>query len=382
MSADPGQILIRDRGELTDVREALQELDLPFVDGNVDESAPLPTHLLISFGQQAVQSLQKIASHGQSHHFLHLVITDAASRSLSAMLRRQGCDMVAAAPINRTVLRLLVQRALFPGVQRRDSERVTIGEEIKIKSGLLGRSAILAELSLRGCGLITTQAIPLGSEVRFTIPSKLTGGGPLHLQGKVVGMQCGSKLEAKQHTVAVVFANMLIHDRRLIQTIMTSRGFGKTGALSMPPGTPLEPAAKLRIQHDERRSERRHPFAGSVEGHGPGSNYTLIGCDLSLGGMRVQPESNMQVGSWLHLAIHGDAGMHPILLAAEVVRDDGEKGLALSFSSVTDSIREQLQALIDRLDAHGRTPLSAGRVVSEILSQEGKIAPRQRRRQA
>ena len=382
MSVEPGQILIRDRGELTDVREALQELGIPFVDGNVEGSAPLPTHLLISFGQQAVQSLEMIGSHGQSHHFLHLVITDAASRSLTAMLRRQGCDMVAAAPINKTVLRLLVQRALFPGVQRRDSERVTIGEEIKIKTGLLGRSAILAELSLRGCGLITRQAIPLDSEVHLTMPSKLTGGGPLHLEGKVVGIQSGSKLKAKQHTLAVVFANMLIQDRRLIQNIMTHHGFGKTGAISTPPGTPIETAAKLPIQHDERRSERRYPFVGAVEGHGPGSNATLIGCDLSLGGMRVQPESDVQVGSWLHLAIYGDAGMHPILLAAEVVRDDGEKGLALSFSSVTDPIREQLQALIDCLDAHGHTPLSAGTVVSEILGTQGEMGLRERGREA
>ena len=37
--------------------------------------------------------------------------------------------MVAAGPINPTILRLLVLRALFQGVERRDSERVTIGEE-------------------------------------------------------------------------------------------------------------------------------------------------------------------------------------------------------------------------------------------------------------
>jgi len=372
MSHDPGRILIRDRGELTDVRDALRELEIPFIDGNVDGATSLPTHLLISYGQEAVQSLKQIAAQGPSHHFLHLVITDAGSRSLRSMLQRQGCDMVVSAPINKTVLRLLVQRALFPGIERRGSERVTIAEEIKIKSGILSRSVILAELSLRGCGIITKKASPVDSPLKLTIPAKLTGGGVLQLEGKVVGIRSGSKLEAKQHTMAVVFANMSIRNRRLIQTIMTSHGFGKTGAISVSPGTLIEPAENPAIQRDERRAEPRHAFSGTVESHGPSSSHSLPGRDLSLGGFRVQTELNIQVGSWLHLAIHGDAGMPPIILAAEVVRDDGEGCLALKFSSVTNSIRKKLQELIDRLDARSHSRLSSGMVMSEILNVEGQ----------
>ena len=74
--------------------------------------------------------------------------------------------------------------------------------------------------------------------------------------------------------------------------------------------------------------------------------------------------------------------MPAIILTAEVRRVDGEEGIALSFSSVTDAIRDKLQGLIDRLNSHGHTPLSAGTVVSEILSKEGEIALRQRRREA
>ncbi len=72
--------------------------------------------------------------------------------------------MVAAGPINPTVLRLLVFRALYRGVERRDCERVTIGEEIKVKSGLMNRNTVLAELSLRGCGLVGKQAHSVGSK--------------------------------------------------------------------------------------------------------------------------------------------------------------------------------------------------------------------------
>jgi hypothetical protein len=40
MSDEPAEILIRDGGELSDVREALHELGLSFCGGNVERSAP------------------------------------------------------------------------------------------------------------------------------------------------------------------------------------------------------------------------------------------------------------------------------------------------------------------------------------------------------
>jgi len=43
---------------------------------------------------------------------------------------------------------------------------VTIGAPVKLKSGLLSRTATLAELSLRGCGLVARQRLEVGAEVR------------------------------------------------------------------------------------------------------------------------------------------------------------------------------------------------------------------------
>jgi hypothetical protein len=81
--------------------------------------------------------------------------------------------------------------------------------------------------------------------------------------------------------------------------------------------------------------------------------------------MRVAPENGLSVGARLQLAIYGNAGIPPVIVSAEVVRDDGGEGLGLSFDSLTKAVQTRLDAIVSGLDELGSG--ASGTVVSEIL---------------
>jgi len=373
MSSHAHPILIRDEGDLHEVRSLLTEFGVDYADAGTQDPGVMPTHMLISSGSRAVSALEQIESRAHSHHFLHVIVTDRASRSLRAMLERRGCDMVLQRPVHPTVLRLLTQRALYPGKEKRLDDRVAIGAEIKLKSGLFSRAATLAELSARGCGLITKQSCSVGSELKLTLPRTLTGEGPLTLVSKVVGSHSGSKESGGRNSVAVVFTKVTASTRRMLQKIMKSHAAGPTGRLDATPGTPT--AHAMLAQHSqppaatkapsERRSAPRGEYTQPVLARSSGVSHSLIGRDLSLGGMRVEFEPGLAVGEQIHLAIYGNAGVPPVIVGAEVVREDDGSGLGLSFGPLTKTAQTSIEDIVSSLEALGAG--SSGTVMSEVL---------------
>ncbi len=96
----------------------------------------------------------------------------------------------------------------------------------------------------------------------------------------------------------------------------------------------------------------------------------VLGSDLSLQGIRLAPHEGLAVESRLTLALHGSSRGAPLLLEADVVRDDGERGLGLRFVLLSPADRDELAKLIAELkpieslrDREGE-PL----VVSQIIS--------------
>ena len=90
----------------------------------------------------------------------------------------------------------------------------------------------------------------------------------------------------------------------------------------------------------------------------------LIGRDLSVGGMLVERAPNLVVGQHFRIALHVAAGQTPLVLQAEILRDDGERGFAVRFSDVDEASARYLAKMV------GSLPVLAGGegvVVSEIL---------------
>lgn len=388
MESSTPYVVLHGDDEIPEVRAVLEDLGIDYEVSSKGEDLVLPSHLLISSGSRAVEAYKRGK---RRHHFLHVVVIDRASRSLHKMLERHGCDMVAKRPIHPTVLRLIVQRALYLGSEKRELSRVAIGAKIKYKhsSGLMSKNGVLSELSLRGCGLITKQALSVGEEVKVVVPSGITEGPTLTLTGKVAGSVTRLVIEDGQSSAAVVFKGVNGATRKRIGKIMAANGMGPTGVLALPPGTPIgrqrsletpEPRQQQAVTKPsneptvasgaERRTTERGAYPQSVVGRSSGSTHSLIGRDLSVGGMRVAPEPGLEVGARLRLAVYGTAGVRPVIVSAEVVRDDDENGLGLSFAPLPEAAKRRLQQIVDGLDDLCEQSGSAGVLISEVLTTE------------
>lgn len=397
-------VVVNGDDELPEVHAILEELGIDYRAIEKGESLTLPSHLLVSSGSRAVEALQQIGRQGRKHHFLHVVVIDRASRSLRTMLQRQGCDMIAQRPLHPTVLRLIVQRALYHGSERRELHRVAIGEKVKYKqtSGLMTRNATLSEMSLRGCGLITRQPLTVGSDLKIMLPASMCEGAAVTISGKVAGSVDRLVVEEGQASAAIVFTGINGTLRKRIAHIMAANGMGPTGILALAPGTPLRddraetgPVAALRkavvepteapetepmqtgvadaptpLDGPERRTALRGAYPQSVVGRSSSSTHSLIGRDLSVGGMRVAPESDLEVGMRLRLAVYGTAGVRPVIVSADVVRNDGEHGLGLSFAPLPEAARLRLQQIVDGLEALTDESGTTGVLISEVLTSE------------
>ena len=124
----------------------------------------------------------------------------------------------------------------------------------------------------------------------------------------------------------------------------------------------------------ERRKQPRAQYSNRVvAAAADGSLHrVLIGRDLSAGGMRVDRQKDLGVGSTLRIALYDPTRETPVVVMATVLRDDGEHGLALRFDDLAPEIADAPRA--DRRGAAARSSASRtarlgsmGTVVSEIL---------------
>jgi len=377
--SSPPRVVIVDDGELMEVRTVLHDLGVYFDQMTVDAACrePLPAGLLVSTAHHAVELERHRQSGDPSRRPLHVVVMYELSRTMQSMLERSTCDVVVSSPVNPDVLRLLVQQALYRGKEKRREPRVAIGEPVKIKSNGRAASAMLAQLSMRGCGLVCERAASTGDTFTVLFPASLTGSGSYPLEGRVINARVFERDYEERHNVDVVFVNLDANARRMLQAVMTKHGVGGAELVhrtAPDAGTPTfqEVTAKgPGAGGPQFRKAPRGLFSGRVIAGVAGSTITLIGCDVSAKGMRVRPEPSLQIGDELMIALHGQAGVPPIAVRANVYRDDGVGGLYLRFLSVTKPTEANLEKLLAALPAIDAEPSGRasrpGVVVSEVI---------------
>jgi hypothetical protein len=135
-----------------------------------------------------------------------------------------------------------------------------------------------------------------------------------------------------------------------------------------PESTAPEEAASSSASRD-RRKEPRHSIDPLMVRLKCEADRVLVGRDISLGGMRVDPNRSLSVGQTLQIAIHTNGLDVPLVATSQVIRDDGRDGLALRFLDLSPETSENLARALEKLpvlaltDDEGTT----GRVISEIL---------------
>jgi hypothetical protein len=421
-------VLILDDGELEDVQGILEELGAPFGrvrGGAIVNGTEPPSDLLITTPRR-VASVEP-TSHDDKGP-IRLVITAEDSNALRSQLRLVGFDYLVRRPVHPEALRLLILRCLYKGDERRQSERVAVGSEVSFRAGLLTRRASLVDLSLGGCRLLSRTAVDEGKRLRVQIPEALDTGEPFTLTGLVVraSLETDPDDQAIYH-LGLQFDRSGEDARAALSAVIEDRATGPAtlrpsaaGAFEDPaspspaiplPELPLAEAPPLpRLEefedlevdmglepdleqetsptpnreeppHEEdavgeesssdRRRGGRVGYQQTVPAFGKRALRVLVGRDLSMGGMRIEPLPGLELGDRLHLAIYGDPGEAPFLIWATVTRDDGVHGLGLVFDPVEPDIAGRLEGIVGDLpsieDLRDDEVDAMGTVVSEIL---------------
>lgn len=369
-------VLIVDDGELEDVRQILAELDVEFAllrGGAIPDKIDPPSRVFVATPRRALLAQSwKTAPGATGPTRIGVVAED--SNTLRTMLRRLGFHLLIRRPVNAYALRLILLRAIWAGEERRQDDRVPIGAPVTYRSGLFRRPATIAELSLRGGRLLTEAPPRTGARIAFQVPVPDTTR-TLALRARVLRVS-SQPVQGQQHAVAFALEKHggVADLQRLLQHY---RGGPAQVAAAAAEASAAAARAELPLaapsSDAERRKHERVVFEKEVIGLSEEAATVLVGRDLSIGGMRVEDNPQLEVGMRLRLAVFGAPREEPILVRAEVTRaDDGSH--ALRFVDVGADAAARLEKLVAHLPSV--EPLDQeeadglGAVVSRIVGRD------------
>lgn len=400
----PALLLLHD-GELTEISTALEPLGLEHVDrhGAPSESDCKQRWDVVIASSKRMLELETQLVHPPS---TRIAVVDGDSRTLRNMLRRAGSHLLVRRPVHPEALRLLVLHSIYRGPEKREATRVSVGAAARFRVGWRRRSAILSELSSGGCRLLAaagTHGARPGRRITVQLPAEVCAGQSISVKGEVVRL---ARTDTGADAIAVAFVGMRSAVQSRIATVVAAHREGPAildheAATALPPlavktetpapeaaiaaetstegpadteetqSEPGQPHETRKLDAGERRVASRRSLSRRIIALGEHAARVLIGRDLSVGGMRVEPTPGVKVGDSLQIALHVRAGGRPLVLNATVARDDGEAGIVLVFVDVDEASRAYLEEMVGVLPTitDGERD-DSGLVVSELLEQQ------------
>ena len=398
--AEPVSLLIHD-GELTDACALMAGLGLEFTErpgGSTSDDEARHWDLVVATPKR----LLEFGTGSEDTPPTRIAILDKDSRTLRSMLQRAGIDLIVRRPVHPAALRLLILHSLYRGPEKRRARRVSVGAPVQYRMGLRRRSAILADLSVSGCRLLLEQPLPRGRDLSLSIPGEITGGRGLSLRGTVV-RATGSELPGMTTNAIAFHAASGRTAERLRDLVRThARGPatlpegvapGPLDSAADPPAPSPAPTARQAApaptppvaaateppasSDSDRRNAPRHAYSEHVIALGVEAARVLLGRDISLGGMRVDPNPEVSLGDELRIALHVRAREKPLVVRAQVSRDDGANGLVLQFHELSPSTEGYLRRMVNFLpilSVRAEGEEGSGVIVSEILERRSAAA--------
>lgn len=400
-------ILLQHDGELRDVRALLDRVGIP-VRERIGSLRPAESraawHTVIATPRRLLEF--KVSATGRRPTLV--AIADRVSNTLKSQMQRLRIDFVVNRPVHPMALRLLLLHAVYAGPERRKRDRISIGAEIRARTGLFSKPAMLAEISQRGARIITPQPLAKGSTIRLSIGRELTRGANLRLSALVVrttraddgATEAGLKFEelgakaterlrrfvdlhkrgpvqVRHHTLHDV-AVTPVADRPTPEPVAPVRrtpvdGPASRSTLDRSAGA-AEPAEACEVDEAERRRGDRLDYESRVVALVDEAARVFLGRDISTGGMRVDAHPEIGLGSKLKLALHAGPRSEPVLVQAVVDRDDGAGGVFLRFLDVSSDVERELDLIMRRLNVSSCDDDATDLVVSEVIEVEAPTA--------
>jgi hypothetical protein len=402
-------VLLLDDGELDEAKEVLEELEVEFVHlsgAQIAAEIERPRDLLITSRARAFNLAGSDDSAADAQGPVLICIHNQDFLPFRDRLRELGVHYLVHSAVDRESLRLLLLHALYRGPQKRNAPRLPVGSRVCFKVGPRWQPATLTELSTEGCRLVSTHRPTPGKPITVHLLPDLGGGSLLELRGSVIRVQLDPHgKELGQVLIAISFDDNAPESQERLRTILEGRVIGSlvtrlresdsepgahdegdgsktsdaVGAPDEGPEAPEDSAApagsteEFEVVIDPRERVRAsYPCPiPAVIGNAP---RIILGRDLSVQGMRVEPHPDLELGSTVRVALYGGEGEEPLTLDATVTRDDGDRGLLLRFTDLPDKAAELLELLVTRLpslESLTRTPTGGrGLIVSTIIPLE------------
>lgn len=218
------KVLVLDDGELADVLVALGELGencvhLPWK--QYDASRHFPTRLLVLTARYAFLRLKPPQNSPQTLQPIQVVCMDHYSQSAQQRLLDCGADFLVRRPIPPERLREILQRALAGNSERRSALRTAMQNEVRVRDGLRFRRAMLTDLSLTGCQLVTSLPFKEGTTLQVQLASALPRLKSLCVAGKVVRSHRRRESRFSEVTASGVRFEPVVHEiQQQLETLL------------------------------------------------------------------------------------------------------------------------------------------------------------------
>lgn len=402
-------IVVYDGDRLTDIYELLEKLGAKPERARL--SGPtrfrgweLPPRLLVVDAQDALSI--DWPQNGIADGVTRVAVASTASAVIGKILRGQGFHYLVRRPVHPRALELLFRLALHRGPERRQQTRSPLGIDARLVTSpwRWAESCTLLELSPMGCRVVTRQDIPLLDRVTVRTSRAVTGSRPLSLGGRVVRRVHDDA--TGEWSLAIRFLDVPPAQYGRLDDLLARTAVGPTSTLVESPPARLRlwlrglfasrsPRASAEFANpvalgvgDEPPSvvfapERRHGIRGVLDSEVVALDESrrrvtavLAGRDLSTLGMRVDPHPEFVIGRRMRVAFYDSVSRGTLEIAAEVVRDDGARGIGIRFVGMDTDTAARLDQLVAALPAveslvHG----NRGLVVARIRADESSLVP-------
>ena len=371
--------LLLDDGELGRVRSVLARLGVEFEHHTGYEGAGgvfRPRQLLVSSVARAgfVSELETLD--GETCDPIWVCAHNQDFLPMRERLRGLGAHYLISSVLDREAMRLFFIQVLHRGVERRRNPRLQVLEAIPYRIGAVYDSGHLEEISREGCRVVMAEPASAGTDAAVCLPPELSSGEKRWLGGTVTHCSAEAERSGREgFSVIVVFRNLPPDAQARIDAILAGRNLGTRITPLSPPlaetRAPVTSPAQPAPEAAERRvSRRRYPSKLMVLDDD--TPQVVLGRDLSVAGIRLAAHPSLSVGAHVSVVLYGDADDEPLLVSAEVVREDAG-GFGLNFDPLTPEQRAWLGRVVARLpqiQSLAGDRASGGRIVSKLVSSE------------
>ncbi|MBW2240790.1 MAG: PilZ domain-containing protein [Deltaproteobacteria bacterium] len=344
-------IWLVDDGELEDVRFTLEAAGLPVQRGPIDPGWR-------GSGQPVLLgSLARVADLREQYPgALSIAVIASDERAprlpLDGWIRR---------PLHPFALAALLEALSHPGADRRWAPRVAVGAATRVWTRHGFRRATLVDLSQSGGRFLCETPVEVGSRMLVWLPPAPGFRWPRRIGGRVLRCEPNAWERPMPHAVALAFTSLPLASRRRLQALLLHHA----GARLVPARPRPSDALTMRVVAPaERRRYERRPYDRRVIAQRPDGPVVLRARDLSVAGLRIEPDEGLRLGSELSLAIQVRPGTTPLVLDARVTRDDGPAGMVMQFEGLDLRRRDHLAKMLRDLP-------DAGQANAELLPADG-----------